>query len=383
MRVLILGAGFGGLTLATELEPLAASGAAEVTLVDRKDTFTMGFSMQWVLAGRRSRSEGDRPYSALLARHVRFLKDEVLGIDTSGRVVQTTQRALPYDRLVIALGAELAPGLVPGLSETGYNLCDFNSVMGLKAALEGQASGTVLVAVASVPFKCPPAPYEYALLIDDMFRARGTRDASRILVTTPEPQPMPVAGKAVGEAVKSLLSERRIEFLPSHKPKAVDGVRRAVVYENGVEVAFDILGAMPPHRAPKVVRDAGLADASGFVPVDLWSLRTSIQDVYAVGDVAALKLPNGSPHPKAGIFAEEQARAVARDLTKQIAGGMAERYSGRGVCFVDVGGERAAAAEADLLGEAGPRIELRAPTREGLLGKREFERERFSRWFGG
>ena len=383
-RVVVLGAGFGGLTLATELDVLAGKGKADVTLVDRNTHFSMGFSMQWVLAGRRGPEEGQRPYTAVRARHVRFVHDEIGAIDTAEQMVHTKAHRLRYDHLVIALGAELSPELVPGLAAGAYNLCDMHSVVQLKAAVERIEHGVVAIAVSSVPFKCPPAPYEYALLIDEMLRQRGVRQKVRVVVTTPEPHPMPVAGKAVGDAVRALLVERGIEFLPGHKPKAVDLARRTVAYEDGSELVYDVLGAMPPHRAPKVVRDAGLADTSGFVPVvDLQSFETSVPNVYAIGDVAALKLPNGSPHAKAGVFAEAQAVVVASRIASRLVGEKPVPYRGTGVCFIDSGRGQAAPAEVDLLASGGPRVTLKPPSEEGLEGKRAFERERFAKWFGG
>lgn len=381
VRIVILGAGFAGLTAATELDRVAAAGRADVVLIDRSSTFRMGFSMQWVLAGRRTPGEGERSYTELRARAVKVVRDEVIGIDTASRTVRTKRQRVPYDYLVIALGAELVPEVIPGLAETAHNLCDLASVRRLKADLEGIHEGTVLVAIASVPFKCPPAPYEYALLIDEILRRRGVRDRVEIRMTTPEPRPMPVAGKAVGDAIQALLVGRGIDYHPGQKPREVDVARRVVSYESGEAFPFSILAAMPTHRAPKVLRDAGLVDASGFVPVDLRTFRTTVPSVYAVGDVAALKLPNGAPHPKAGVFAEAQALTVATSIAAQLGMGEPAPYTGTGVCFIDVGGEFAAAAEASLLLPDGPRVDLSPPSREGLAGKAQFERERLARWF--
>lgn len=377
-----MGGGFAGLTAATELNRVAAARRAEVVLIDRSTTFRMGFSMQWVLAGRRTPGEGERSYTELRARAVKVVRDEVIGIDTASRTVRTRKsQRMTYDYLVIALGAELAPELIPGLADTAHNLCDMASVRRLKADLEAIDEGSVLVAISAVPFKCPPAPYEYAFLIDQVLRHRGVRDRVDIRMTTPEPQPMPVAGKSVGEAIQAMLVGRGIDYRPGWKPRKVDGARRVVFYEGGEQLPFSILAAMPPHRAPKVLRDAGLVDASGFVPVDLRTFRTAVPGVYAVGDVAALKLPNGAPHPKAGVFAESQALTVATSIAAQLGMGEPVPYAGEGVCFVDVGGEFAAAAEANLLLPEGPRVNLSPPSREGLQGKARFERERLERWF--
>ncbi len=379
---MILGAGFGGLAVAEGLDPLMGTGKVDVTLVDRSPTFNMGFSMQWVLVGRRRPEEGERKYASLATRNVRFVLDEVSGIDTTERVVHLKSRRLPYDRLVLALGAELAPDLVPGLAEGAYNLCSLSSVLQLKAAVEGIDGGSVLVAVSSVPFKCPPSPYEYAFLIDDILRTREVREKVKVAISTPEERPMAVAGKAVGEQVVGMLKERGIEYYPGHRPKSVDAKRRRVKYENGAEVEYGVLGAVPPQRAPKVTRTAGLADASGFVPVDLMTMETPVKGVYAIGDVAALRLPNGSPHPKAGVFAEAQGAALARRLAAELGGAPPSEYEGKGTCYVDVGGDRAAPAVIELLAKDGPKAALEAPSSQGLSLKRQYEKERFRRWFG-
>jgi len=382
-RIVILGAGFAGLTLAAELDGLASEGKADVTLVDRARDFSMGLNLQWAFAGRRSPQEGQRMYASLRPRHVRFLHDEVVAVDTANRVVRTRSASLPYDRLVVALGAELAPEAVPGLAEGAYNLFELESVLQFREAVRRWEGGTLLIAIAAVPFKCPPAPYEYAFLVDDALRVRGVRDAVRLVLTTPEPQPMPVAGKAVGDAVRGMLAERGIEYLPGHKPNAVDAANRRVTYENGAAIDYGLLAAVPPHRAPKVLRDAGLADASGFVPVDLGTFRAAVPDVYAVGDVAAIRLPTGSPHPKAGVFAEGQALAVARRLAAEVLGEEPPSYLGRGTCYVETGRNEAAPAEIRLLEEGGPAARIEAPSTKGLESKRQFEAERLERWFGG
>ncbi|MGI0150231.1 MAG: NAD(P)/FAD-dependent oxidoreductase [Thermoplasmata archaeon] len=380
-RIVLLGGGFAGMTLATELDSLAASRKCEVTLIDRSDAFRMGLSMEWVLAGRRRPEDGSRTYAQRRAKHVRFLRDEIVRIDTADRSVRTTSERLEYDQLVIALGAELRPDLLPGLADGAHNLCDMDSVVQLRDAIERINRGTVLIAITSLPFKCPPAPYEYALLIEDRLRRRGVRDRVDVVVTTPEPQPMPAAGKAVGDAVKMLLAERGISYRTLLKPKAVDPVRNVVLFEDGTEQPYDVLAAMPPHRAPKAVVNSGLTDSSGFVPVTLGTFETSEPDVYALGDVAAVKLSDGRPHPKAGVFAEAQALVVAGEITAKLGGGSPEPYTGRGICYVDSGRDEAAPAEIHVLAPGGPHASIEDPSARGLEEKRRFEAERLEKWF--
>ena len=381
-KIVVLGAGFAGLTLASELNGLAQSGQADVVLIDRSLSFAMGFSMQWALAGRREFGEGQKAYAERSAQAVRFVHDDAIQIDTAGKTVRTRTAVFEYDFLVIALGAAYAPERVPGLADAAFNLCDAPSVAVLKEKLDALQGGTLLIAISSVPFKCPPAPYEYAFLMDDLLRKRGVRDRVRLVVSTPEPQPMPVAGPVVGAQVVAWMKEKSIEYWPNHKPVSVDAASKTVRYENGASMSFDLMAAMYPHCAPDVVRQSGLTDDSGFVPVQLGTFATAISGVYAVGDVASIVLPNGKPHPKAGIFAEAQAKAIASQIKAKILGGTAEAYSGRGACFIDVGNDQAVAAEADLLAHGGPRFELSTPSGNGLEGKRRFEQERLQAWFG-
>jgi sulfide:quinone oxidoreductase len=380
-QIVILGAGFAGLTLASQLDRLAEEQKAAVTLIDSAPHFQMGLSAQWAFAGRRPPEEGRRPYQALRAKHVRFVNQHVHAIDRAARLVRTREGQYPYDYLVLATGAEYAPELVPGLGEVAHNVCDVAGAVAFRAQLDRLKEGNIVILVASVPFKCPPAPYEYALLVEELLERRGIRTKCRVVVATPEPQPMPSAGKAVGDKLRGMLEALGVECLFQHKVKAIDSKDLAITFENGASLKFAAIGAMPPHRAPKAVREAGLADASGFVPVDLKTLRTSQPGVFAVGDVAALKLPDGKPHPKAGVFAEAQAAAVASTLRAEIEGGQGDPYPARGFCFVEVGRNEAARAEIDLLAEGGPRAQMEAPSKEGLDAKRAFEAERLARWF--
>ncbi|MBT3265862.1 FAD-dependent oxidoreductase [Candidatus Poribacteria bacterium] len=382
-HIVVLGAGFGGLALASELNDVAARGEAVVTLVDRTTHFNMGFSLQWVLTGRRRPDEGMRPYASMLAEHVRFVHDEIVAIDTGARRVHTRTRDLPYDDLVIATGAEMDPGRIPGLAEASHNLCSIDHVLQLKGALAEVDSGAVVIAVSATPFKCPPAPYEYALLVDEMLRERGVRDRVPLILTTPEPHPMPTAGPRIGATVAAWMADNGVELHVQHRITSVDPAARRITYENGLELQYAVFGAMWPHRAPKAVRAAGLTNDMGFVPVKFGTFETATPNVYAVGDVAAMRLPSDKPHPKSGMFAEAQATIVGRNLAAQITGSPQVAYPGKGACFFEMGSDMATAVEADLLPLDGPKMTMQPPSAEGLELKAEFEVDCFTRWFGG
>ena len=389
MRVVILGGGFAGLTAATALEDLAAERRAQVMLIEASARFQMGLAAQWVFAGRRPADEGSRPYSALRARHVRVVGEEALHIDLAKRTVKTASAAHYYDRLILATGASYNADAVPGLAQHAHNLCSVSDAAAMRAQLAARTGGTALILVARVPFKCPPAPYEYALLVDDALRQLGTRERWRIVLATPEPQPMPTAGKAGADFFNPLLEARKIECHFGAVATGVElfgaagtgGTGRRVAFEKGEPVAFDVLGAMFPHRAPQVVLDSGLCDASGFVPAQLGTFVTKDPHVFAVGDVAGLKLPEGRPHPKAGAFAEIQALAVADSIRQSVTGSGASSYSGRATCFIDAGSAGASAAQMHLLEEGGPKFMVDAPSAKGLDDKLVFERDRLARWF--
>lgn len=380
-RVVILGAGFAGLTAATELNEAAEKGLARVTLIDGAEGFQMGLSAQLALGGRRGPNDGKRGYGKLRATHVHFVNEHAKTIDTAAHIVKTDRGDQPYDDLIIATGAEAAPELIPGLQETAHNLCDMGAVMKMKEELERLRSGTVAILVAGVPFKCPPAPYEYAMLADEILAERGVRNRFSIVVATPEPQPMPVAGKEVGEAIKFLLEQKGITMRFQQKVKEVRVAEKTIHFESGQNLEFTVLGAMPPLRAPQVVRDSGLCDASGLVPADVNTFHTSAPGVFAVGDVATLKLPDGRVHPKAGIFAEGQARAVAQEIVAKLGLKDAEPYAGRGICYFDVGHGEAAVGEIEVLAPGGPKAHVGKPSKEGLAAKLAFESERLKRWF--
>lgn len=380
-HILILGAGFGGLTLATGLDGLAAQKKINVTLIDKNPSFQMGFSMQWVMMGRRKLADGQRPYQTLAAKRVSFIQDEITRIDVGKNRVETKNHQFNYDYLVIALGASYNSDPIPGLADSAYNLCDAESVLQLKTELERLEKGTVMIAITSVPFKCPPAPYEYAFLIDDMLRRRSVRNRVKLVVTTVEPQPMPLGGQAVGDQLIKMLEERDIEFYPQYKPKQIDVRRHLIVYDNGHKHQYDVLGAMFPLQAPTILQAARLTNETGFVPVELGTFRTKVENVLAIGDVASITLPGGKPHPKAGVMAEAQAKTVASYIKHELVGQKTIDYAGQGVCFIDVGAEKAAPAEVKLLTPDGPKIIIEEPSTQGLAGKLKFEKERLERWF--
>jgi sulfide:quinone oxidoreductase len=380
-RTLVLGAGFGGIATALGLRRRLGSDH-EVLLVDRDEHFLMGLRKLWALVGLGSLSEGRRPRTALEASGIRFLQREIRSVDPTARSVETDQGTVEADRLVVALGARTRPDMVPGLSEHAHDLYDAAAIPELAAALADFDGGEIAIVVAGAPYKCPPAPYEFAMLLDAHLRQRGRRDRTRVTVTTLQPILLPNAGPAGSAWLADRLAERGIDATVGRSVERVEAGR--VLFESGTSAEADLVIAVPPHRPPAVVADSGLALTGPWVQVDPGTLATSHDGVYAVGDVTTIPLANGLPLPKAGLFAELQGERVAAAIAAEVRGGEPPPpFDGRGYCFVEMGGDRATRVQGDFFARPEPVIGLGETSAAVASEKRAFEAERLRAWFGG
>ncbi len=382
-NVVVLGGGIGGLVAARRLRRLLGSHGrgGRVVLIDRDLTYRFAPSFLWVITGARRPEQITAELGGLKRKGIDVLRAEVLEVDTDGRTVKTTEGALPYERLVIALGAELLPDGLPGFAEGALNVYTLEGAAAAGQALQNFDGGRVAVMVSRLPYKCPAAPYEAALLTEALLRRRGVRSASTIDVYTPEPLPMPTAGPAMGQALTRILEARDIGFHPNRSVEWVDPGARELVFAGGERVAYDLLLGVPPHRAPEAVRRSGLAAESGFVPVDPRTLTTAAEGVFAIGDVTQIPIAGGKVLPKAGVFALAEAEVVARRIEQDVVGREPSAvFDGMGSCFVEMGDGVAAFAVGNFYAEGGPRVRLRRPGRSWHLAKVAFERYWFKRW---
>lgn len=315
----ILGGGVGGLVAANRLRR-RLDGRHRVVLVERERRHVFTPSFLWMMLGRREPDDISRDLGRLARKGIEVVQDEIREIDPARRRVRTERATLDADHLIVALGAEGHVGAVPGLADAGHNVFDLAGALTLRDALRAFREGRVIVLVAGLPFKCPAAPYETAMLIRAALDKRGLRNGTTVDLYTPEPQPMPVAGKAMGDAVVAMLEHKGIGFHPLHRLTAVDGARRELRFENGASAGWDLLVVVPPLRCPPVVREAGLTGEPGWVPVDKATLATAHERVFAIGDVTTIKLPVGLPLPKAGVFAHGQAEVVAANIAGELVG---------------------------------------------------------------
>jgi sulfide:quinone oxidoreductase len=372
-----LGGGFGGLAAANRLRKLLPE-EDEILLVDKRAEFTMGFRKTWALAGIAPFQEGQRPLAKLTSTGVRVIQGTITEIDPQAKAVRLSGQDYEADALVVALGAELASEGVPGLADHAFIVYDPLEIPRAADAVKEFRAGTLCIGIFGVPYKCPPAPYEMALLLDEYFKSHG-RSVS-IEVFTPQPMSLPLLGEVGCGVIEGKLAEKGISFLPNHKAVAVEAGE--VVFTNGRR-PNDLLFAVPAHRPPVAVRESGLVGESGWVPVNPLNLETRYPGVYAIGDVVQVLMADGKPLPKAGVFAEAMGEVVADQIAAVFAGRDSNAaFSGEGGCYLEVGGEQAMMVRGRFLAENGPQVELTHPSKEHLLEKQDFEKERLQAWFG-
>ena len=373
MRVLVLGAGFGGLEATTALADRLGD-RVEVTLLDRREGFTFGFSKLDVMFGRTSPEEVFHPYRDLARPGVRVVRTEVRAIDPVRKHVATDSGDFDADVLVIALGADLQPESTPGLLESGHEFYTEAGAFAARDVIADFAGGRVVVGVTSTPFKCPPAPSEVALLMHEHLSSRGLRDRSSIALVMPLPLPIPPSPDA-SRALLAAFAERGIEWRPNVVVRELDAARRVAICADGTAIGYDLFLGVPRHRAPEVVVEAGLT-VDGWVPVDPRTLETRFPGVYAVGDVTSVGTP------KAGVFAERQAAVVAeRIIASVLSSSPSAEYDGHAACYVEFGGEKVGRVDVTFL-SGPPHGTFEAPSVALAADKAEFGASRVRRWFG-
>jgi sulfide:quinone oxidoreductase len=374
MRVLVLGAGFGGLELSTCLSETFGDDV-DVTLIDRNDSFVFGFSKLDVMFGRTVPDAVRHPYRDAVKPGVHFVQTEIRSIDPATKRVETDDGTFEGDLLVVALGADLDPGATPGLTEGGGH--EFYTVQGAFNARDVLADfegGRVVIGVLSTPFKCPPAPSETALMLHDHLVERGLRDRSQIALAMDFGRPIPPSPDA-SEALIEAFASRDIEWLPRTEVSELEPARRVATLRDGGEMNYDLFLAVPVHRAPAVVVDAGLT-TDGWIQVDSRSFETRFEGVYAIGDVAAVGTP------RAGVFAEGHAEVAADHIAARIRGETSDaQYGGRGICYLEFGKGRLAMVDVTFFGDK--RVgKLVGPSESIAAEKAEFGSSRVRRWFG-
>jgi sulfide:quinone oxidoreductase len=372
-RVVILGAGFGGLELSTQLSETFGDDI-DVTLIDKSDTFMFGYSKLDIMFDRMTSDAAQMPYRHFVKPGVRFLRQTITAIDPGNRRVTSDQEMHEADYLVVALGAEYDMDATPGLSDVN----EFYSIAGAEGVrdlLPTFTRGKALVGVCGAPYKCPPAPSECALMLHDYLVTRGVRDACEISFVLPLGSPVPPSPET-SRALVAAFAERNINFLPGRRVASIDAARRIATLGDGAGMPFDLFLGVPKHRVPQVVLDGGMAE-NGWIPVNPRTLETKYAGVYAVGDGA------NTGTPKAGVFAEGAASAVASSLTARIRKvGKGTEYNGFGTCYIEFGAGRIGKVEVDFFSGPKPTGTYHEPSVALREDKEIFGSTRRARWFG-
>ena len=374
LRVLVLGAGFGGLELTTILSEQFGD-QLELTLIDQHESFYFGFSKFDLMFGKKNANELKLAYRNIVKPGVRFLRDTITGIDPHNQRVTTASSSYEADVLVVSLGADYDIAATPGLSEGGNEFYSLVGATVLRDLLPSFSKGRVIVGVCAAPFKCPPAPSEAALLMHDYLIKRGIRSDCEISLVMPFGVPIPPSPDS-SAALLTAFAERNIQFIPKKRVVAIDPARHIAVLDEGTEMPFDLFLGIPKHRAPAVVENSGLT-VNGWIPVDPKNLKTKFPGVYAIGDVTSVGTP------KAGVFAEGAAKVAAASIIASVKKTEEpDPYNGAGTCYLEFGEGWVGKVDVNFFSGPKPTGHYTEASVELNVYKKSFGSSRQKIWFG-
>ncbi len=372
LRVVVLGAGFGGLELSSMLSEAIGSNL-DLTLIDQNDSFYFGFSKLDVMFGNKKPDSVKIPYNSIVKPGVRFRKETVTAIDPVTKIVTTQNGTYEADVLVAALGANYDMAATPGLAKYGNEYYTFEGAIKLRDVIPQFKKGHAIIGVCGAPFKCPPAPSEAALMLHDYLSKAGVRDACTISLVIPFGSPIPPSPDSSSALIKAF-AERNIQFIPQRKVASLG--EKTAILDDGSELPFDLFLGIPKHVAPDVVIQSGLTE-NGWIPVNRQNLMTKFTDVYAIGDVTSVGTP------KAGVFAEGAGKIAAAAIIAAYKGSENETaYTGAGSCYIEFGKGEVARVDVDFF--SGPKpFGIHQEASEALvIDKEHFGSSRKKRWFG-
>jgi sulfide:quinone oxidoreductase len=340
-EVVILGGGVGG-TIVANLVAKKSSGSAHVTVVDTTGIHVYQPGFLYVAVGKEQPSALQRAETSLLRDDVSLVVDRALRVDTVARTVQLESgRTLPYDQLLLATGSRTVMDEVSGAKDA-YDFYTMDGAVRLFEALQRFEGGTIVIGVAGIPYKCPPAPVEFVFLLDDYLRARGIREKSQIKLLSPLNRAFTI--EATSKLVQPILAERGIELTGFFNVETVDPVAKTVSSLEGETMDYDLLVLVPPHRGQKVIEDSALGDERGWVPVDKNTLKhTKFENIWAIGDTTNI------PISKSGSVAHYEASVAADAIMASVKGEAPPKhiYDGKVMCFLETGQGQATTIQFD------------------------------------
>jgi len=378
-NIAIIGAGTGGLIVANELRRTLPSDH-KITVIEKESNHALASSFLWLMIGKRKLHQISSPVFHLLRPGIEFITASVKNVDPSKKTIDTDSAQISYDYLVIAAGAELAFDTIPGFDNNTETFYTAKGSEKLYERLESFQGSKIAIVVAAMPYKCPGAPHEGAMLVADFFCAKR-KDKVEVHLFTPEPQPMPVAGPELGGLIKQMLESKGIAFHPLHKLASLQSADRKLTFEGNLKFDYDMLIMIPPHRSPQFVRDSGIGNESGWIPVDRGTLMTKFDNIFAIGDITAISIPGRwKPDiplmlPKAGVFAHSHALIVAKRIVDKIQERKsASIFCGEGFCMLEAGEGLAGFAYGDFFAESSPKVQLKRIGKSWHWGKVLFEK---------
>jgi sulfide:quinone oxidoreductase len=330
-EVIILGGGVGG-TIVANLVAKKSSGRAHVTVVDTTGIHVYQPGFLYVAVGKEQPSALQRPESQLLRQDVSLVVERATQVDPVARkVLLESGRTLPYDQLLLATGSRTVMDEVPGARDA-HDFYTMDGAVRLFEALKVFEGGTIVIGVAGIPYKCPPAPVEFVFLLDDYLRARGIREKTQIKLLSPLNRAFTI--EATSKLVQPILAERGIELTGFFNVETVDPIAKTVSSLEGETMGYDLLVLVPPHRGQRVIEDSALGDERGWVPVDKNTLKhTRLENIWAIGDTTNI------PISKSGSVAHYEASVAADAIMASVNGEAPPKhiYDGKVMCFLETG----------------------------------------------
>ncbi|MFA6980511.1 MAG: FAD/NAD(P)-binding oxidoreductase [Ignavibacteriaceae bacterium] len=386
-KVVILGGGIGGIVTANHLAKLLPK-ENEIVLIEKNKDHSFAASYLWLMVNKRTPQQITSQLRQLVDKRVNILFEEVKQIDAENKTISTEKSKINFDYLVITLGAELDKTHLDKQQYGVHNFFTYEGAAKLNDDLQNFRGGNVSIVISSLPYKCPGAPYEGAMLIADFLKNKKLQNKVTVNLYTPEPLPLPVAGPALGNSVKDVLVSKGIGFHPLNQLTSVNYEERKIEFASGNSINYDLLVIIPQHKSPEVILKSGLVDESGlpagqagWIPVNKDTLETKYNNVFAIGDVTSITVPGrwqpDKPMklPKAGVFAHSQAFTISEIIASKILGKESkEIFCGDGFCMLEVGEDLAGFAYGDFYGSPHPDVKLKRLGKIWHWGKVLFEK---------
>lgn len=375
--ILILGGGTGGLMTAHFLRTKLGCNS-RIIVFEKEEKNVFAPSLLWLMVGKRKSKDVYRSTKQVAKKGIELVLGNIEKVDPANKSVLVNSKEYKGDYLIVSLGA--AQQEVPALSGKGFDFFSLDGAANFYNALQQFKGGKIAVLISSLPFKCPAAPYEAAMLIESFVRKKGIRNKTEIAIYTPETMPMPVAGKELADAVKQMLENKGIKYFPEHQFTQADA--KSLTFSNGNSFSFDLLAYTPKHICPAVIANTSMVGKSGWIEANRNTMETGFSGVYAIGDINFIPLELGKPLPKAGVFAHYQAEVVANNIAEKIKGGSnMKSFDGSGQCFLEMGNGKAGYAGGNFYGSPLPLVKMKKPGYWWHLTKVMFEKYWFFKYF--